>query len=527
MEKPNILFFFSDQQRWDTIGCYGQTLPVTPCLDQLAHKGVRFEHAFTCQPVCGPARSCLQTGLYATQVGCYRNNIALPVGQPTLATYLRTAGYQTAYVGKWHLASTGGKSNIPLEADADYSQSAVPLERRGDYEWWMASDVLEQTSHGYGGYVFDGMGNKRTFDGYRVDAITNYALDFLQKRDRNRPFFLFLSHIEPHHQNDHGCFEGPLGSKERFANFVPPQDLERAQEDWGADWREQYPDYLGCCNSLDKNMDRLIKELEQQGIVDNTIIIYTSDHGSHFKTRCFEYKRSCHESSIRIPMIICGGPFQGGSVIPDLVSLIDLPPTILSAAGLTPPSSMQGTPLQNLVQKINTSWQDDIFLQISESEVGRAIRTKHYKYCVNAPEKNPWRDMASDCYVEQYLYDLTKDPYEENNLVLNPEYEEVRKGLRKRLLNRIEQAGEPIPQILPAQPPVSEHCFSLATRISKILDNPKGKSLLHTKIPGLLESKHMSILKNMTLKDLGEFMPDKFPPQLLQELQIELNAIRL
>jgi arylsulfatase A-like enzyme len=105
--KPNIIFFFSDQQRWDTLGCYGQKLPLTPNLDRMAAEGVRFEFAFTCQPVCGPARSCLQTGKYATQTGCFRNNIGLPTDEKTIAHWLSDGGYEVGYLGKWHLASTG------------------------------------------------------------------------------------------------------------------------------------------------------------------------------------------------------------------------------------------------------------------------------------------------------------------------------------------------------------------------------------------------------------------------------------
>ena len=105
MERPNIIFYFSDQQRWDTLGCYGQPLDVTPNLDRLAKEGTLFERAFTCQPVCGPARACLQSGKYATQIGCHRNAQALPENITTLADYFRRAGYEPAYVGKWHLAS--------------------------------------------------------------------------------------------------------------------------------------------------------------------------------------------------------------------------------------------------------------------------------------------------------------------------------------------------------------------------------------------------------------------------------------
>ena len=155
MKGPNIVFYFADQQRWDTLGCYGQKLDVTPNLDKLAAQGVRFENAFTCQPVCGPARACLQSGRYPTQIGCHRNAQALPENITTLADCFSQAGYETAYVGKWHLASNRSSYTAPVDQE-NYETRAIPEERRGGYkDFWMAADVLEATSHGYDGYVFD------------------------------------------------------------------------------------------------------------------------------------------------------------------------------------------------------------------------------------------------------------------------------------------------------------------------------------------------------------------------------------
>ena len=152
MTNPNILFIFSDQQRWDTCGCYGQPLDVTPNLDRMAAEGVRFEHAFTCQPVCGPARACLQTGKYATEVGCHTNHRMLPLDEKTMAQWFSEAGYEVGYIGKWHLASCG-----PRGGPDDFRVKPVPPERRGGYEdYWLASDVLEFTSHSYDGHMFDG-----------------------------------------------------------------------------------------------------------------------------------------------------------------------------------------------------------------------------------------------------------------------------------------------------------------------------------------------------------------------------------
>lgn len=437
MDRNNIIVFFSDQQRWDTVGAYGQPLDVTPNLDKMAANGVKFEHAFTCQPVCGPARACLQTGKYATETGCYRNGIKLQTDEITIAKILNDSGYQTGYIGKWHLASNQGES--------DQVTKGVSKENRGGYQFWHASDVLEFTSHGYGGYMFDGDRNRIDFDGYRVDSQTDVVIDYLDNVSKESPFFLFVSYLEPHHQNDHNRFEGPDGSKEKFANYVTPPDLEGTD----GDWRENYPDYLGACNSLDANLGRVRQKLDNLGISDNTMIIYTSDHGCHFKTRNSEYKRSCHDSSIRIPMIAYGAGFEGGLTTDHMVSLIDIPPTILRAANVDIPEHMQGRPLQDLLNSDIDDWQDEVFLQISESQVGRCIRTPRYKYSVRADELKGWDYADSDVYTEDFLYDLENDPHEKNNLVSSPEYENVRIYLRERLKERMKQANEKVPQILP------------------------------------------------------------------------------
>lgn len=446
MSRPNILFFFSDQQRWDTLGCYGQPLPVTPNLDRMAEEGVRFEHAFTCQPVCGPARASLQTGRYPAEIGVFTNHRMLPPDSDTLARRLSAAGYEVGYIGKWHLASFG-----PQDGPDNFRTRPVPPERRGGYvDYWLASDTLEFTSHSYDGYMFDADGNRVEFpEGrYRADAQTDWALDYLRTRTGERPFFLFLSYIEPHHQNDHNRYEGPIGSREQFRDFVIPGDLV-GTEDVG-DWPENYPDYLGCCHSLDANLGRIRQELERLGMAENTLVIYTSDHGSHFRTRNGEYKRSCHEGCIRIPLVMCGPGFTGGKVIDDLVSLIDLPVTLLEAAGAQRPSGWLGRPVHELLEGTPDDWPQDVFLQISESQVGRAIRTKRWKYSVTAPDKSGRDDPDSEVYVEDFLYDLQNDPHEKYNLVRHPVYADVRAELAVRLKRRMAEANEEVPEIRPA-----------------------------------------------------------------------------
>ena len=460
---------FSDQQRPDTMGCYGQKLPVTPNLDQLAKEGALFSNAYTCQPVCGPARACLQTGLYATQTGCYRNDEPLPLDADTIAKRFSAAGYETAYVGKWHLAS-GRRHGV------DYQTTAIPVERRGGYRgYWVASDLLEFTSHGYNGTVY-GMENERLdFIGYRADCITDYAIHYLRKKQSEKPFFLMVSYIEPHHQNDHNCYEGPIGSKQKFADYEPPLDL--ACRERAGDWRENYPDYLGQCHSLDYNLGRFVDVLKAQGIYDDTVIIYASDHGSHFRTRDGEYKRQCFDSCLHVPLIIKGikgGEFVGGKVLDDMVSLINLPSTLMWFAGLSSIGCPEELPLQDLWNHPK-DWQKEVFFQISEQEVSRGIRTNRYKYTITAPDKTPkvYREPGkysdeflnslsavereeylfsefadSTVYEEQYLFDLEKDPTESKNLIEDASYQPVKQQLREALLRRMAQAGEQAPVII-------------------------------------------------------------------------------
>lgn len=440
--KYNIIFYFTDQQRWDTCGCFGQPLDITPNLDSLAREGVRFENAFSPQPVCGPCRAIFQTGRYATETGCFRNNKMLPHNVKTLANYLEESGYETAYVGKWHLASDGELEKPPV---IDHATTAIPREFRGGYSgYWRASDLLEFTSHGYDGYVFDENNNRIDFKGYRPDCITDMALEYFDQRDPEKPFFMTISQIEPHHQNDHGHYEGPKGSREKFRNFILPHDLEVL----GGDAAQEYPDYLGQCFSLDENLGRLVEKLKEKDLYENTIIIYASDHGSHFRTRnrdghlngYDDYKRTCHDAALHVPLVICGGPFRGGLTVSDLVSTESLPKTILAMAGIDVGDKMIGENLLDVVQNNTYNRKNQIFAQISESRVGRCIRTPEFLYAVYAPDVNGGEAAASDRYADDYLYDLRKDPWQLDNIVADPAYSEEKQKLRRELLDWIERA---------------------------------------------------------------------------------------
>lgn len=424
--KDNIIFYFSDQQRFDTANS-----EIMPNLMALASEGTFFENCYTCQPVCGPARASLQTGVYPTECGCHINGTPLRDDTKSLADYFNENGYDTAYIGKLHLASgKNGGENIKCE------KTAIPENRLWGYKYFRGADVLEFTSHGYNGYVFDEKGNKIDFEGYRADKINDFAIEYIENHNNDKPFFLFVSQLEPHHQNDHKRFEGPKEKIEKYKDYPIPQDLVHLK----GNYNEQYPDYLAAIESLDDNLGRLIETLKDKGIYDNTTIIYTSDHGCHFKTRNAEYKRSCHDASIHIPLVIKGNGFEKGKIENKMVSLIDLPPTMLMSGKIDIPEKYQGTAIQTKPETYCA------FVQISESQCGRAIRTKDYTYSVSCAKL---LSSHSNIYFEDYLYDNTKDKAQKKNLIKSKENDKIRKTLKTHLLNQIEEIEGKRPIILP------------------------------------------------------------------------------
>ncbi|MGD0094131.1 MAG: sulfatase-like hydrolase/transferase [Planctomycetota bacterium] len=429
--QPNVVVFFTDQQRHDSTGVHGNPLELTPNFDRLAQQGTHLYHAFTCQPVCAPARACLQTGLYATRAGVVTNSaVPLDPRLKTLAHHFSAAGYRTGYIGKWHLG--GNRSD------------AVSAEERGGYEYWLAANVLEMTSDAYRCELYDSDNKLVRLPGYRVDALTDAAIRYIDAPQR-RPFFLFLSFLEPHFQNHLDDYPPPEGYRERYTGRWIPPDLAAL----GGSTHQHLGGYWGICKRLDEALGRLLDALRSLGLSENTIVLFTSDHACHFKTRNGEYKRSCHESSIRIPTALSGGCFDGGGQVRQLASLVDLPPTLLDACGLPVPPEMQGRSLLPLLRggAAAAPWPEEVFVQISEDQVGRAVRTRRWKYSVIAPDKDPWRDAGSDHYVEDCLYDLEYDPYEFRNLIGLRSHQETAAVMRERLIRRMIQAGEPAPRI--------------------------------------------------------------------------------
>lgn len=435
-DRPNVVVFFTDQQRWDSVGLHGNPLGLTPNFDRVARQHTHLRYSFTCQPVCGPARSCLQTGQYATTTGVWRNGYGLRTDADTLAKRFRAAGYTTQYIGKWHL------SNTPRE------DGPVRPEDRGGFEHWLAAQTLEFVSDEYHTRLWDTDDQPSDWPGYRVDALTDRSIEFLSRHTRERPedpFFLFTSYLEPHHQNHVDDYPPPDGYREMYTGRWTPPDLATL----GGSAAQHLGGYWGMVKRLDEAFGRVMDALKSLGLDRNTIVLFTSDHGCHFKTRNGEYKRTCHDSSIRVPTLFAGPGFERGGEVQELVSLVDLPPTLLDACGLEVPKTMQGRSIMPLLRGDAADWPDDVFVQISESQTGRCVRSRRWKYSVSTPDS---KQPGSDRYAEEFLYDLKYDPYELRNLIHSRAHAPVRDAMRARLLRRIREIEGAEPAIDPAEP---------------------------------------------------------------------------
>lgn len=441
--QPNFLVFFTDQQRWDTLGINGYPAGLTPHLDRMARQGTFFQEAVTPQPVCGPCRSCLQTGQYATTTGVWKNGPGLKPDVPKLAELLKEAGYRTSYFGKWHLSEQAGLNG----------RGPVPVEDRGGYEDWLAANAVETCSGPYSARLWNEENEEVQLPGYRVDAQTDVMIRYLKERagepeSERRPFFCFHSYLEPHHQNTDDSYPAPHRMEDQYRYAPIPKDLEAL----GGTASQHWPGYCGMIKRLDEALGRTLDVLESTGLAENTVVIFLSDHGCHFKTRNAEYKRSPHESSVRVPFVWWGPTWNGGGERHEAASLVDFMPSVLDTAGVEIPPEVQGRSLLPLTRNETTDWPEEAYIQFGDGFMspGRAIRTSRWKYAVTAEDVYVNHGEAPE-YVETHLYDLRTDPYELKNLIDLPSHTPVRQAFREKMLQRMQEAGEAPAQIREAE----------------------------------------------------------------------------
>lgn len=445
--KPNILFILSDDHAVNSIGCYGKRLSEyanTPNIDKLASEGMLFSQAFCTNSISSPSRATILTGKYSHKNGVYCLDQDFRK-QPTFVTALHEAGYQTAVYGKWHL-----KSN-PEDVD-DYKV----LERQGRY--WNPQ------------YVEKGKNELGTYDGWVDDVTAKMSMDFIKNRDKERPF-LVMCHFKSVH--DPWATRAPHDTCYQDV-FIPEPDnlcdvyenrteaskrttlkLERLDQKTYAHktlpdadvceqrkyvYQQYVKSYLQGVSVLDENVGKLMAFLKENGLDENTIVVYISDQGHFLGEHGFFSKRLVYDESMQFPLIIRYPRMTTpGSVDKHLVSNIDIAPTLLQMAGLKCPEDIQGESLVPLLeQKENVVWRDGVYYRYWQHLLHRdvaahyAIRTNEYKLIYFYGQGLDQTDYPPT-KPEWELFDLRKDPEEMDNVYNDPEYQDVVVSLKKEL----------------------------------------------------------------------------------------------
>lgn len=502
---PNILIILTDQQRTDSLSCYGSAFTHTPHLDRLAAQGARFDRAYCVNPVCTPARASIFTGQYVSRHGAYNVGVNVPDDAPMISHALTQAGYRTHYVGKAHFQSFGSEPTagavIPTREAVHGWEQHYPHWRGPYYGFESVELALGHTTYGmaghYGAWVRDQIGaeamqtlqHARSLatgigfggEGYEWDIplrlhnsvwTADRAIDFLQQRDREQPFFLVASFEDPHHPH---CVpteftervspddvplpdyvEGELDDKPphfteaRHGHLMRSPVLGRfkmAGQGAGADYRrvsEQdarvgRASYHSLVRLIDQQTGRILAELDAQGLAEDTLVIFTTDHGELLGDHGIWMKGPFHyEQLVRIPFIIrYPRGFTGGQVMNALINQVDIAPTVLAAAGVSAQAPMDGFDALPCLRGEVNAIRRSTLVECVDDPAGLRLKT-----LVTRNRKLTW--YAGHDYGE--LYDLTDDPHERVNQWGNPDYAPDRAEMLGELLNLMEPLERRVPR---------------------------------------------------------------------------------
>jgi len=414
-DRPNILYLFPDQWRAQALGCMGNPDVQTPHLDQVASEGLLLRNTLANTPVCCPARANMMTGQYASTNGMVANDLRLRESELTVAEVLQSAGYETGFIGKWHL--DGGR-RLP--------GFIPPGPRRQGFEFWAANQCSHRHFHNH---YFRDTDQPIQFDTFEPEGWTDVAIDFLQK-PHDRPFFLTIAMGPPHN---------PYGAPEKYMQMYDPAKLTM-RPNWAAGARlgsrEDIAAYYAAITAIDDQVGRLMQTLDEQNLADNTIVLISSDHGSMLGSQGTYLKRKPWEESIRVPGIVrYPAKVQAGNTSDALFSHVDFAPTLLSLCGVPVPTGMQGQDLSGVILGTDDG-PDSAFFQIFGPYHGgdiragwRGVRTHRYMYA--RYQDRPW-----------VLYDLDADPYEQNNLAGTAEAADIQQTMETLLTEWMQKTGD-------------------------------------------------------------------------------------
>lgn len=452
-EKPNIIFIFADQMRAHALECYGNTNLPTPNFNAMASAGTVFDNAISTWSVCSPYRGMLLTGLHPMNNGVVSNDVGYKDGLESIATACKSHGYETGYIGKWHL---------------EWNRNPfVPKERRLGFDYWAVNNCTHQYIDHF--YCTDSP-QEIHFKGYDAEVQTELAIDYIQQNKEN-PFCLFLSWGPPHDpytkvpekyksRIDPDKIELRPNVHERkvvdglLAKSQPSEELARKRkarrdrlEDHHRLRHEELHGYYAHTSALDDYIGQIRDVLKQSGLAENTILVFSSDHGDMLGSHSMALKQNPHEESIRIPFLVeYPGVVPEGTRSDALISPIDVMPTLLSLAGLNCPA-VDGKDISAAAKGLDHEQQDAVLITkmtgntkgdkgggpyiVNNMIPWRGVRTKRYTYA-RLVEDGPW-----------LLYDNDKDPYQLNNLIDLPEYSELQASLDKRMRELMAEASDP------------------------------------------------------------------------------------
>lgn len=426
-KRPNFVFFMTDDQRWDGMSCAGNPILKTPNMDRIAEGGVRFENMFVTTSLCGPSRASYLTGKYVHSHGVRRNGGELSLDQKTFPELLKEAGYETAFIGKWHNRDQGRGRGF------DYT---FGFQGQGRYRNPIISENL---------------GPEREYEGHVTDVLTDHAIKFLEM-EHNKPFCLLLWFKAPHRswipakRFEHLYRDMKMPEPSTFhddfsgrPDAIKNTDMRVGDFDDVPDLDTFLSNYYRTLVGVDENVGKVLDALDRLGFANNTAVVYTGDNGFFLGEHHFFDKRLMYEPSIRVPLLL-----RYPRMIPqvttnaEMVLNVDVCPTILDLAGVDIPADVQGKSLKPLLKGLGVPWRKDFLYEYYEYPAvhsvrkNRGIRTKRWKYIhyFEDPE-------------EFELYDIQNDPEEMNNLYGNPAYMDAVAQLRDRMTSLRRELNDP------------------------------------------------------------------------------------
>ena len=457
-QPPNIIFILCDDHRWDALGSMGHPFLETPNLDLMASQGLHFENAFVTTSLCSPSRASIITGLYAHNHGVVDNYHAVDSTLAFFPEYLQQAGYETAFIGKWHM----GDLDDPQRGFDHW----VAFRGQGTYypDGHGTSRVVPQTR--YDGFNINGQ-QRVPQKGYITDELTDYALDWLDKRaQQHKPFFLYISHKAVHsdfvpRDQERGMYqEKPWMPPKSFDNsdanrlgkprWLLDQRNSRHGVDYGYnldtfDVEFYYKRYCEALKAVDDNVGRVISYLDENHLNSNTLVVYMGDNGFQFGEHGLIDKSTAYEASIRVPLLMYHpNKIKPGARVSQMVANIDIAPTLMEVAGITAAPELDGQSFWPLAVGKQIPWRNSLLYEYywewnyPQTPTVFALRGDRYKYI-----------RYHGIWDTDELYDLEQDPLELNNLITSQEHEQIAAELKAQLFIKLEASNGLKVPILP------------------------------------------------------------------------------